>query len=101
LFRHRIPPMLTGRELDRPQWIEMWDDLVTLMRQGVRRGRIDTVRAAHLPEVTGRAPRRDPHGGEVYVYRRAGLPCLVCGTEVAVEVFAGRNLFWCPTCQSP
>lgn len=28
--------------------------------------------------VTGRAPRVDRHGGEVYVYRRAGQECAVC-----------------------
>jgi len=47
----------------------------------------------------GREPRKDDHGGEVYVYRRAGLPCYVCGTPVAERVMEGRNLFWCPTCQ--
>jgi endonuclease VIII len=100
LFRHRIPPLTAGRELDRPLWTSIWDDLVTLMRQGVRTGRIDTVRDEHLPDAMGRAPRQDRHGGEVYVYRRAGQPCHVCGTEVATTVFAGRNLFWCPTCQA-
>ncbi|WP_018685162.1 Fpg/Nei family DNA glycosylase [Actinokineospora enzanensis] len=99
LFRHGIHPSLPGRALDPALWSDMWADLVTLMRLGVRRGRIDTVRDEHLPEATGRAPRQDRHGGEVYVYRRAGLPCLVCGTEVRTEVLAGRNNFWCPTCQ--
>jgi endonuclease-8 len=99
LFRHGVPPLLPGRSLDRPLWTAMWADLVALMRQGARRGRIDTVRDEHLPEVTGRAPRRDRHGGEVYVYRRAGQPCLVCGTEIATQVLAGRKLYWCPTCQ--
>jgi endonuclease-8 len=78
----------------------MWADLVSLMRQGVRRGRIDTVRDEHLPEVTGRAPRQDRHGGEVYVYRRAGQPCLICGTAVATSVLAARKLYWCPACQA-
>jgi endonuclease-8 len=48
----------------------------------------------------GRPPRVDDHGGEVYVYRRAGRPCLVCGTEVRTRPLAGRNLFWCPACQA-
>ena len=47
----------------------------------------------------GRAARVDRHGGEVYVYRRAGMPCLVCGTPVAHVDLVGRNLYWCPTCQ--
>jgi endonuclease-8 len=47
----------------------------------------------------GRPPRVDDHGGEVYVYRRTGLPCLVCGTPVRTRPLDARNLFWCPTCQ--
>ena len=69
------------------------------MAEGVRVGHIDTVRPEHTPEAMGRPPRVDGHGGEVYVYRRPGMPCLVCGTEIRTEVLAGRNLFWCPTCQ--
>ncbi|TNC24328.1 Fpg/Nei family DNA glycosylase [Amycolatopsis alkalitolerans] len=99
LFRHGVAPMLPGRALDPVLWKEMWADLGTLMRHGVRTGRIDTVADEHMPEVTGRAPREDRHGGEVYVYRRAGLPCLVCGTPVAHQELAGRNLYWCPACQ--
>jgi endonuclease-8 len=99
LFRHDVDPMREGRTIDPTLWHEMWTDLVTLMRYGVRTGRIDTVRPEHDPKVTGRAPRRDRHGGEVYVYRRTGQPCLVCGTPVAMADLAGRNLYWCPTCQ--
>jgi formamidopyrimidine-DNA glycosylase len=65
----------------------------------VRTGRIDTVRPEHMPEAMGRPPRVDDHGGEVYVYRRHGLPCLICTGEVRTAVVAARNLYWCPTCQ--
>jgi endonuclease-8 len=99
LFRHRLPPDRPGHDLDRPTWDAVWDDLVLLMREGVKSGEIDTVRPEHMPEAMGRDPRDDAHGGEVYVYRRAGLPCLVCGTPVLTRVVAGRNLFWCPECQ--
>lgn len=99
LFRHGISPELPGKALDGVVWKEIWADLVGLMRAGVRSGRIDTVRAEHSPEVTGRAPRQDRHGGEVYVYRRAGMPCLVCGTSVASGKLLSRNLYWCPACQ--
>jgi endonuclease-8 len=99
LFRHAVDPMLPGRQLPEPVWQDMWADLCALMRTGVRDGRIDTVREEHDPAVTGREPRHDRHGGEVYVYRRAGQPCHVCGTPVATRVLAGRNLFWCPACQ--
>ncbi|WP_110206105.1 Fpg/Nei family DNA glycosylase [Nocardioides daejeonensis] len=99
LFRHRIHPLRPGRTLRRSQFDAIWADLVALMTEGVRTGRIDTVRPEHTPEAMGRPPRKDDHGGEVYVYRRTGQPCLVCGTPVRTESLVGRNSFWCPRCQ--
>jgi len=77
----------------------LWDDLVVLMAEGVRVGRIDTVRPEHTPEAMGRPPRADDHGGEVYVYRRTGQACLVCTSTIRTDVLVGRNIFWCPQCQ--
>jgi DNA-formamidopyrimidine glycosylase len=99
LFRHRLHPLRPGRTLRRAQFDAIWSDLRELMAEGVRTGRIDTVRPEHTPEAMGRPPRRDDHGGEVYVYRRHGQPCLVCGSKVRTELLAGRNLFWCAKCQ--
>ncbi|MET8048922.1 MULTISPECIES: Fpg/Nei family DNA glycosylase [unclassified Streptosporangium] len=100
LFRQGVDPSRPGRDLTHEQWEAIWADLVLLMADGVRVGRIDTVRPEHTPEAMGRPPRVDDHGGEVYVYRRSGMPCFLCGTEVRTQVLAGRNLFWCPACQT-
>lgn len=99
LFRHRLDPTVPGRSLDRRSWDLLWADLVALMHEAVQRGRIDTVEDQHGPAAQGRAPRVDRHGGEVYVYRREGQPCLVCGTPIRARVLEGRNLYWCPRCQ--
>jgi endonuclease-8 len=99
LFRHRIHPLRPGRTLRIGQFRAMWDDLVGLMHEGVRTGRIDTVHSEYTPEAMGRPPRVDDHGGEVYVYRRAGQSCLVCEARIRTGLLAGRNLFWCPRCQ--
>ncbi|GIG85995.1 Fpg/Nei family DNA glycosylase [Plantactinospora endophytica] len=101
LFRAGLPPTTPGRELTEQGWFGIWADLVELMGTAVETGRIDTVHARHLPEAMGRPPRVDRHGGEVYVYRRAGLPCHVCGTAVLRADQAGRNSYWCPRCQRP
>ena len=97
LYRHRVDPFRPGRSLRAGQWQEMWDDLVELMADGVRTGRIDTVRPEHLTdeERDDRGPRR----GHSYVYRRAGEPCRVCGTRVRTRVLQARNLYWCAKCQ--
>lgn len=99
LYRQRIDPMMPGRLLRRAEWEALWDDLVDLMHQAFAVGRIDTVRPEHTPEAMGRPPRLDRHGGEVYVYRRAKQPCHACGSLIRTADVAGRNLFWCPTCQ--
>jgi endonuclease VIII len=100
LFRHGVNPLLPGLSVSEALWSAMWTDLVALMKVGVRKGRIDTVRDGHLPRAMGRPPRVDRHGGEVYVYRRTDQPCLVCGTPVRKAELAARNLYWCPTCQA-
>ncbi|MFE9655987.1 Fpg/Nei family DNA glycosylase [Micromonospora sp. NPDC006431] len=100
LFRAGLPPTLPGRDLTPAGSAELWADLGALMTLAVERGRIDTVRDEHLPEAMGRAPRVDRHGGEVYVYRRPGAPCHVCGAGISRGELAGRNLYWCPTCQA-
>jgi endonuclease VIII len=99
LFRHRLHPLRPGRTLLVGRWRTMWDDLVELMEEGVRTGSIDTVRPEHSPQAMGRPARDDDHGGEVYVYRRSGQACHVCGSRVRTAVRAGRNLFWCAHCQ--
>jgi endonuclease VIII len=100
LFRHHLDPQITGKALDKETWDAMATDLVVLMKDGVRKGRIDTVRPEDDPRRKGEAARKDRHGGEVYVYRRAGMPCHVCGTTVRTATHQARNLFWCPTCQA-
>jgi endonuclease-8 len=99
LFRAGLRPTIPGHRLRPRQWAELWADLQRLMRAGMAEGRIDTVHSAHMPEAMGRAPRVDRHGGEVYVYRRTGQPCLICGTSVNTATLTNRNAYWCPRCQ--
>jgi endonuclease-8 len=95
LFRHRLSPFRPGRAVPDEVFAELWADLVMLMRAGVRSGRIVTVRDEDRPKRGRLSPPES-----VYVYRRTGEPCRVCGSAVRTEVMAGRNLFWCPNCQA-
>ncbi len=96
LYRHRIDPHRPGTGLAETEFDEAWTDLVELMNVGVRKGRIITVR----PDDDHGAPSYGPRRPRTYVYRRAGEPCRICGTAIRTELLEGRNLFWCPTCQS-
>src|SRR5262249_43851444 len=102
LYRHGVHPHRPGTALGRPTWDAMWPDLVTLMRYGLRRGRIDTVRPEHTPKAMGRPARQDRPGGEADAdrpARRDGRHCLGSAPEGGPEVLEGRTLFWCPPCQ--
>ncbi|WP_210440916.1 Fpg/Nei family DNA glycosylase [Nocardioides xinjiangensis] len=96
LYRHRLDPFRPGRDHDAAVLHALWDDLVVLMRAGVRVGRIITTRREDRERRTGSPRREDAH----YVYRRTGLPCRICGTPVQDAEIASRRLYWCPVCQS-
>jgi endonuclease VIII len=101
LFRHRLSPFTEGRNLRRASWRLIWDDLERLMPLGVTTGRIVTVeeQVVDVEAALGRGevPRLTERSS--YVYKRAGMPCLVCGSKVRTQLVAGRNLFWCGRCQ--
>jgi len=96
LYRHGIDPYRSGRSIGEDEFRDIWIDLVELMKVGVRRGKIVVVR----PEHDHGAPSYGPDRPRTYVYRRAADPCRVCGTPVRTAELEGRNLFWCPVCQT-
>lgn len=96
LYRHHIDPYRPGTDVSADEFADMWTDLVALMKVGVRRGKIVTIR----PEDDRGAPSYGRGRPRTYVYRRAGDPCRVCGTTVRTAELEARNVFWCPTCQT-
>ncbi len=96
LFRHHIDPYRPGRDVGESEFDAAWTDLVELMKVGVRRGRIITIRPEHDH---GSAPSYGPRRPRMYVYRRTGEACRVCEGPVSAAVLEGRNLFWCAECQ--
>jgi endonuclease-8 len=89
LYRHLIDPHRPGTHVDEAEFDEAWTDLVALMKVGVSRGKIITIRKA---DDKGPAPSRPG--------RQRSYACRICGDTIRTEVMEGRNLFWCPTCQT-
>ena len=100
LFVHGIHPQLPGRALTREQWDALWADLVDAAARR-RAARQDRDAAPRARPAAGRTRPSARCARAVYVYRRTGEPCLVCGTPVAHAQHLARNLFWCPGCQAP
>ena len=96
LYRSRVSPFRVGKDVDEKTLKAIWKDAVGLMPAAMIDRRIVTTKPADRPHKKGPVLKEEAH----YVYRRNGLPCFVCGTVVKKQEMAGRNLFWCPTCQA-
>lgn len=97
LFRKRLNPHTPGREIPEEIVRALWHDWVRLLAIGVETGQMMTMDDL-APDAyrAAMASRDDRH----WVYHRAGLPCRVCGTEIALEEIGARKLYWCPRCQA-
>ena len=88
LFIHRRPPLQPLGEQSLRDFADLYGTATRLLGRNLGGG----------PRIT----REIPDGrGPLWVYGRAGLPCLVCGTPVRRERL-GRNprsTYWCLTCQ--
>ena len=95
LYRAGLSPFRPGTQVSEAVWTGLWEDLRLLLRAGVRAGHIVTTAKEDRDRRSGPARRED----RFYVYRRHGLPCRRCGTEVRTQEMVARNLYWCPSCQ--
>ena len=91
LFRAGIDPHTRGNSLTVEQIQGLWDDSVRLLRVGVKTGFMIT-----RDELFTKRPKKTDRN---FTYKREGLPCLNCGTNIALEIMATRKLYWCPGCQ--
>lgn len=97
LYRQRLNPHTPGRDVPEDVVRALWHDWVRLLAIGVETGQMMTMDGLSADEYrAAMASRDDRH----WVYHRAGLPCRVCGTEIALEEIGARKLYWCPRCQA-
>jgi len=92
LFRAGINPHTPGNLLTREQLQAIWDDSVILLKVGVAKGIMIT-----RDELFKKRPKKDDR---YFAYKREGLPCRQCGTNISIELMAARKLYWCPACQN-
>lgn len=91
LFRAGINPYVPGSKLSVNVIETIWLDAVKLLKVGVKKG-IMITRDELLTKNPVKADR-------YFVYKREGLPCRNCGTEISIALMATRKLYWCATCQ--
>lgn len=96
LFRAAINPHTPANQLSDAQLHALWLDWAYLLDIGIRVGQMMTIDG-----LEGNAYREalQKRSARHWVYKREGLPCLRCGTNIALELMANRKLYWCPGCQ--
>ncbi|MBB5632357.1 endonuclease-8 [Cryobacterium mesophilum] len=97
LYRAGLNPHTPGNTLPEDVVRALWRDWAHLLNIGVRTGQMLTMDGL---DAEGRARALANRDDRHWVYRRAGLPCRTCGTNVVLEVAAARKLYWCPVCQA-
>lgn len=92
LFRAELSPFVPGNNVPAELVGAIWDDASMLMPLGVKTGLMLT-RDGFLK---GRPKKDDRYN----VYKREGLPCRQCGSNIAIDLMQARKLYWCPKCQA-
>ncbi|PPF62804.1 DNA glycosylase [Clavibacter michiganensis] len=97
LFRARLNPHTPGKVVPEDTVRELWKDWTKLLTIGVETGQMMTMdKLSKADYDKALAKREDRH----WVYKRDGLPCRVCGTNIVLEIMGGRKLYWCPKDQA-
>ena len=97
LFRAGIDPYRPGKLITEDEAWALWRDWVYLLEIGVNTGQMMTIDGLEGDAWRkAMANRADRH----WVYKREGMPCLKCGTNIRLDEMANRKLYWCPSCQT-
>ncbi len=97
LFRARIDPYRAGNNITLDEAQALWVDWISLLAVGIDTGQMMTMDNLSASQwKAAMASRDDRH----WVYKREGLPCRVCGTNIALAEMQNRKLYWCPSCQT-
>lgn len=93
LFRAGVRPSTPARRIGRGRCERLAQAIRDTLADAISRG------GSSLRDFVG----SDGQGGyfqlDCFVYGRAGQPCRICGTPVAMRRDQQRATYWCPTCQ--
>jgi len=97
LFRAGLDPSRPGKSVSTDEAWALWRDWIYLLQIGVETGQMMTIDGLEGEAWRkAMANRADRH----WVYKREGLPCLKCSTNIRFDTMANRKLYWCPSCQT-
>lgn len=97
LFRAELNPHTPANQIGDAMLEEMWDDWAHLLDIGITVGQMVTIDGLTGDDYVRALQERDERH---WVYKLEGSPCKRCGTNIVLEEFGARKLYWCPGCQT-
>jgi formamidopyrimidine-DNA glycosylase len=94
LFLAKINPLIRAGLLNSGQCHVLVDAIKTVLRRAIVAG------GTSLKDFVGPDGKPGIFAQQLFVYSRAGQPCLVCQTKISSQLIAQRNSFFCNVCQS-
>ena len=93
LFKAGILPMRKASSLNGNEIDNLYKSFGEVFRTAEKYGGASELTFVHLDGKKGEAHKH------FFVHKRAGKPCLVCGTPIQVIKISGRSAYFCPHCQ--
>ena len=93
LFRAGIRPDRPAGEIRRHEWTRILRAIRTVLRTAIQAG------GTSLRDYTRADGTPGMFQTRLCVYRRAGFPCIRCGTMIQMVRIAGRSTYFCSRCQ--
>jgi formamidopyrimidine-DNA glycosylase len=93
LFRAQVLPLKKCSKVTRASYIEIWKWTKIILEQAISKG------GSTIENYKNSFGESGNFQNEFQVYGRDGKACFVCGSKIKSKNLAGRNTFWCATCQ--
>ncbi len=93
LFKAGILPMRKASSLNGNEIDNLYKSFGEVFRTAEKYGGASELTFVHLDGKKGEAHKH------FFVHKRAGKPCLVCGTPIQATKIGGRSAYFCPHCQ--
>ena len=96
LFYSRLHPKVRSSDLNDEQLYLLANAILKLARQSYQTGGI-TNQLDHAQQLMNQGESFED--ARFYVFRRQGLNCYCCGSQIEKKLQAGQACFYCPQCQ--
>lgn len=93
LFRAGVNPLSKCSKITQKEYVKIWKEVAVILNDAISKG------GSTIENYRNSFGEKGDFQNSFFVYGRAGEECLKCHTLITSRMLAGRNTFWCPSCQ--